>query len=136
MFLFPREFVWICKSTMSLEGQFLEKVCVVESDCFPLLNPSFAEAFRQLSQGFHGNAPGAAKQEKRLRQLMSQRKVEQRASTAGTLKTLEKVEQRQKESGTAGIKLGIDSAELEDMQEQAALLVKQKLQAKLAKKKK
>ncbi len=94
------------------------------------------EAFRQLSQGFHGNAPGAAKQEKRLKQLIREKKVKQKTSTEATFKVLDLVEKRQKETGTAGIKLGIDSAELEEMQEQAAMLVKEKLQAKMGKKKK
>ncbi len=93
------------------------------------------EAFRLMSQGFHGNASGARKQEKRLKQVVKEKQAKHKQSTESTLKTLDQMEKRQKEMGTAGIDLGFDSAQLEDMQEQTALAAKQKIAKKAAKKK-
>jgi U4/U6.U5 tri-snRNP-associated protein 1 len=85
------------------------------------------EAFRLLSQGFHGNAPGPMAQERRLRNFMKDQKMKQKMTSEATLKALDEVERRQKETGSAGIKLSVDTAELEEMQEQAALLVKKRM---------
>merc|ERR1711991_69432 len=53
------------------------------------------EAYRQMTQVFHGNAAGPMAQERRLRAFLRDQKMKEKLSTEATLKNLDMVEQRQ-----------------------------------------
>ena len=88
---------------------------------------SAKEAFRLLSQGFHGNAPGAMAQERRLRQMLKEKNMQAKLTTEGTQASIDVMEERQRQQGAAGIKLTLESAEMEELQHEAARAVQKKM---------
>ena len=89
------------------------------------------EAYRVQAQSFHGNYAGPMAQERRLRSFLREQKMKEKLSTEATLRDLDKVEKRQKELGQAGLKLTMDTAEIEELQDAATRAVKKKIRKKL-----
>lgn len=85
------------------------------------------EAFRLLSQGFHGNKSGPMAQERRLRSVIKEAKMKEKLTSSATERDLAKVEKKQKATGSAAISLTMDTAEMEQLQEAAKLAVQKKL---------
>lgn len=88
------------------------------------------EAFRLQAQGFHGTAGGAMAQERRLRKLVREIKMKEGVTMEAQMKNLEKVERRQKKTGSAAINLTMGTNEYQELQEQAQAKVREKYDKK------
>lgn len=63
------------------------------------------EAYKELSQRFHGKKSGTMKKGKRLEKVMGMRKAEKEGTSVGDLSRVIKQREQQKRAGSAHVRL-------------------------------
>lgn len=63
------------------------------------------QAFRHLSHAFHGKTSGKNKTEKKLKKLAEEEAIKRMSFSDTPLNTLEKLQRKQQELGSAGVVL-------------------------------